>query len=116
MGKGKVHYIEVVSDKEDDDDDEGIGQDSGEPSYALEQAPLQDSPKEVTIATLSRVPKYYTFRVRGIVQGQRVTTLVDGGTTHNFIDVALVTSGQIPVEDFEGFNVVVADGYNITCT
>jgi hypothetical protein len=31
MGKGKVHYIDVVFDEEDDYDDEGIGQDSGEP-------------------------------------------------------------------------------------
>jgi predicted aspartyl protease len=77
---------------------------------------LQDNTKGVTISTLSGVPKYYTFRVRGIVQGQRVTTLIDGGATHNFIDVALVTRRQIPVEDFEGFNVVVEDGYNMACT
>jgi hypothetical protein len=42
--------------------------------------------------------------------------LLDGGATHNFIDVALVTRRNIPVEDFEGFNVVVADGYNMMCT
>jgi hypothetical protein len=35
MGKGKVHYIEVVSDEEDDGDDEGIGQNNGEPSHLL---------------------------------------------------------------------------------
>jgi hypothetical protein len=50
------------------------------------------------------------------MQGKRVTTLVDGGATHNFIDVTLVTRRQIPVEDFEGLNVVVADGYNMTRT
>jgi len=116
MGKGKVHYIEVVSDEDDDDDDEGIRQDNGEPLHDTEQVPLQDSPKGVTIATLSTVPKYYTFRVGGIVEGQRVKTLVDGGATHNFIDAALVTRRQIPAEDFEGFNVVVVDGYNVTCT
>jgi hypothetical protein len=27
MGKGKVHYIEVVSNEEDDGDDEGTGHD-----------------------------------------------------------------------------------------
>ena len=50
------------------------------------------------------------------MQGQRVTTLVDGGATHNFLDVALVTRRQIPTKDFEGFNVVVVDGYNMMCT
>ena len=67
MGKGKVHYIEVVSDKEDDDDDEGIRQDSGEPLHVIEHIPLQDDSKGVTIATLLGIPKYYTFRLRGIV-------------------------------------------------
>jgi hypothetical protein len=76
---------------------------------------LQEGVKKVTISTLSRVPKYYTFRVRGILQGQRVTTLIDGGDTHNFIDATLVTQRHIPVEDFKGFDVVVADGYNMPC-
>jgi hypothetical protein len=39
-----------------------------------------------------------------------------GGTTHNFIDVALVTKRQIPTKDFKGFNVVVAYGYNMAYT
>jgi hypothetical protein len=77
---------------------------------------LQDIPKGVTIATLSGVPKYYTFKVRGIFQEKRITTLVDGGVTHNFIDVALFTRINIPAEDFEGLNVVVVDGYNMMCT
>jgi hypothetical protein len=77
---------------------------------------LQNNIKGVTIATLSGVPKYYTFKVRGILQGPRVTTLIDGGATHNFINAALVTRRQISAEDFEGFNVVVAYGYNMVCT
>jgi hypothetical protein len=43
-------------------------------------------------------------------------TLIYGGTTHNFIDVPFVTRRKILVEDFEGLNVVVADGYNMACT
>jgi hypothetical protein len=96
MGRGKFHYIEVVSDEEDDGDDEGIGKDNDKPLHATKQVPLQDIPKGVNISTLLRVPIYYTFRVIGSVQGQRVTTLVDGGATHNSIDVALVTRRQIP--------------------
>jgi hypothetical protein len=69
---------------------------------------LQDRAKRVTIASI--------LGVRGILQGHRVTVLIYGGATHNFIDVALVTRRQIPIEDFKGFNVVVADGYNMVCT
>jgi hypothetical protein len=50
------------------------------------------------------------------MQGQRVTMLIDGGATHNFIDATLVTRRQIPTEEFEGFEVVVVDGYNMMCT
>jgi len=116
MCKGKFHYIEVVSDEEDDDDDERIGKYSSEPSHTTERDPLQCIPKGVTIATISIFPRYYTFRIRGTVQGKRIMTLVDGGATHNFIDVSLVNWGSIPVNDFEGFDVVVADGYNMMCT
>ena len=50
------------------------------------------------------------------MQGKRVIMLIDGGATHNFIDATLVTRRQIPTKEFEGFEVVVADGYNMTCT
>jgi hypothetical protein len=96
MGKGKVYYIEVVSVMEDDGEEEGVGHDSDEPLQTIEQAPLQDSPKGVTIATLSGFPKYYNFRITGIMQGHRIMTLVDSGATHNFIDVALVNRRKTP--------------------
>jgi hypothetical protein len=60
--------LQVVSDKEDDKEEEGVEKYSGDPSQTIKHAPLQDIPKGVTIDTLSWVPKYYTFRVRGIVQ------------------------------------------------
>jgi hypothetical protein len=51
-----------------------------------------------TTATLSRVPTYNTLRLKGIVQGQRMTALVDGGGTHNFIDVSLVARRGLRTE------------------
>ena len=57
---------------------------------------------------LSRVPRFHTLRVRGIVQGHRVGALIDGGETHNFIDAAWVAKRGISTEKFEGFTVVVA--------
>jgi hypothetical protein len=36
MGKGNVHYIEVVSDEEDDGHDKGIIHDNDEPSQNIE--------------------------------------------------------------------------------
>jgi hypothetical protein len=50
------------------------------------------------------------------MQVQRVNALIDGGATCNFIDTTLIVRRQIPTEEFDGFEVVVADGYNMTRT
>ena len=50
------------------------------------------------------------LRVKGILQGQRVTTLIDAGATHNFIYAAMVSKKHIPIEVFEGFNIMVKNG------
>jgi hypothetical protein len=44
-----------------------------------------------------------------------MTTLVDGGATHNFIDLSLVAKRGLHTEEFEGFHVAMADGYTMTC-
>ena len=48
------------------------------------------SPTGGTLATLRGVPKYLKLRVRGTIQGLRVSVLVDSGATHKFIDTQLV--------------------------
>jgi hypothetical protein len=72
--------------------------------------------KSGAIATLSSVPRFHTFRICGVVQGQWVTVLIDGGETHNFIDSTLVAKRGIPMVDFEGFDVVVVGGHIMPCT
>jgi hypothetical protein len=114
MGKGKVHYIEVHSDS--DEEEEEVTQEQGNEQGGSSDEQPREEAKGVTIATLSGTPRYYTFRVRGVLWGQCVTTLIDGGVTHNFIDATLVARRCMATEDFEGFNVVVADGFNMTCT
>jgi hypothetical protein len=79
-----------------------------------ETKPLREV-KGGTIATLFGVPRYNTLRLKGLVQGQSMTTLVDGGATHNFIDVSLVGRRGLCSEEFDGFHVTVADGYTMTC-
>jgi len=65
MGKGKVHYIEVLSNEEDDGEEENLHSPNGgqNSSKALDlqiskHAPLQEGVKMVTIATFSGFPKY----------------------------------------------------------
>ena len=68
------------------------------------------------IASISSAPKFNSFKVRGVLQGHQIVVLIDSGATHNFIDASLVNKRQIPLEDFEGFSVMVADGRKIACT
>jgi hypothetical protein len=61
------------------------------------------------------VPKFNTFRMRGVLQGQRVSILIDGGASHNFIDTTLLKRTHIPIVEFEGFKVEVASGSTMPC-
>jgi hypothetical protein len=42
-------------------------------------------------------------------------TLIDGGTTHNFIDASLVSRRALQTKEFEGFDIAVADGHTVEC-
>jgi hypothetical protein len=53
--------------------------------------------------------------IRGIVWEQRAIALVDGGAIHNFIDAAWVSRRALQTEEFEGFEVAVADGHTVGC-
>jgi hypothetical protein len=140
MGKGEIHYIQVVADNVDSEEEE---QDSGSTSSEEESTPAKEQPphrpltpvgahplvvpqlpkqanrrkptKGGVIATLSGVPRYDTLRIRGIIQGQRAIALIDGGATHNFIDTSLVLRQALQTRDFEGFDVAVADGHTVEC-
>jgi hypothetical protein len=50
-----------------------------------------------------------------IIQGQWEITLIDGGATHKFIDTSLVSRRALHIEEFEGFDVAVADGHIVEC-
>jgi hypothetical protein len=41
--------------------------------------------------------------------------LIDGGAIHNFIDTSLVSRHALQTEEFEGFDVAVADDHTVEC-
>jgi hypothetical protein len=140
MGKGEIHYIEVAADSMDSEEEE---QDSGSTSSEEDSAPAEEQlprrpptlagahppvvpqpPEQANrrkpakggvIATLFGVPRYDTLCIRGIIQGQWEIALIDGGATHNFIDASLVSRQALQTEEFEGFDVAVADGHTMEC-
>jgi hypothetical protein len=81
-----------------------------ETTEAVEEEQITGQDSMATLASISGVPKYNTFRMRGVLQGQKVSVLIDGGASHNFIDVALLKRRHIPIVEFEGFKVEVVGG------
>jgi hypothetical protein len=61
------------------------------------------------------MPKYNTFWMRGVLQGQKILVMIDWGTSRNFIDSALLKRRHIPTVEFEGFKVEVASGSIMPC-
>jgi hypothetical protein len=53
--------------------------------------------------------------MRGVLQDQRVFVLIDGGDSHNFIDLASVKIRHIRTIELEGFCVELAGGNTMPC-
>jgi hypothetical protein len=68
MGQGQVHYIEVTSDDEEEDEYGQIQNMEAETLEAAEEeVPELDCAvgEKATLASISGVPKFNTFRMRG---------------------------------------------------
>jgi hypothetical protein len=123
MGKGKIHYIEVLSNSEDEDDvghfqNMEVTQEEDEHTHEKGGDETMHNAigiKKVVITSISAMQKFGTFRIRGVLQGKRVTMLIDGGASHNSIDVALVNKIHLPIVDFEGFLVEIEGGCTMPC-
>ncbi|XP_059064922.1 uncharacterized protein LOC131856971 [Cryptomeria japonica] len=113
----KIHQIEYYSAGESDSD-------SSDQQLDCDDSEVERVPEEFegergsggTLAQLSIFKKNESFKVRGMIKGQRIVALIDTGAMHNFIDEVVVAKKGLQTEDFEGFKVMVADGFHISCT
>ena len=100
--EGKAHYIEVFSDNDLEDDVElEVGGDDSAAHVERGPPPPRGAsfvPTGGVLASLRGVPKFLNLRIRGTVQGQRVSVLVDSGATQNFIDAQMVQRRGITTE------------------
>ena len=65
---------------------------------------------EITLYALIGTPTPSTMRIRGKINGVNLVVLLDTGSTHNFIDAALVPSLQLLVGQSQTLEVKVANG------
>ncbi|KAL5736045.1 hypothetical protein ACOSQ2_030833 [Xanthoceras sorbifolium] len=56
-----------------------------------------------------------TIRLQGRMKGKKVIVLVDGGSTHNFVDQSLVKKCGLTVTNDHAFQVIVANREKIDC-
>ena len=65
---------------------------------------------EITLYALIGTPTLGTMRIRGKINGVSLVVLLDTGSTHNFIDAALVPSLHLLVNQSQTLEVKVANG------
>jgi hypothetical protein len=124
MGMGKIHYIEVLSDSEEEEDEVGhlqnmevaqTDEENTQEDCKEETMHKQPRIKKPVITSINGVQSFNTFGIRGVLQGKRVTVLINGATSHNFINSSLVNKGHLPIVEFEVFLVEVVGGRTMPC-
>ena len=114
LGKGKIHYVEVFSEDEGEQQKGDDVEDSEKEE--VEEQPLKDKKKKATteqppiIATLSSDLACHPFRVKGVVKGQHIVCILDIGASHNFISTRMVAKRGLQTGDIPEFEVKVAGG------
>ena len=73
----------------------------------------EEAELEITLYTLVGSPTIGTMKVKGRVKTVSLAILVDSGSTHNFIDAAVVSVIHGPVDESQILEVKVANGDTI---
>ncbi|KAL5739171.1 hypothetical protein ACOSQ2_028351 [Xanthoceras sorbifolium] len=71
---------------------------------------LIDPRLEISLHTMSCTSHPQTIRVVGRMKNKDVTVLIDGGSTHNFIDHTTTTKLGLPIVSDKNFQVMVGNG------
>ena len=70
---------------------------------------------EISFHAIAGAEHPQTIHVLGRLGNKDVTVLIDGGSTHNFIDQAIVSRFGLPVNHDKKFQVMVANREKIEC-
>lgn len=113
--KGKNRMMEWFYDDDGSADLQEQSGDSNQDQHRSDDVDDEVDDSNLKVAYLSSTRKEGVFRMHGLIAGQGIVALFDIGATHNFIDARLVTRRGMQIEDFEGLQVQVADGYTLKC-
>ncbi|KAL5750114.1 hypothetical protein ACOSP7_024717 [Xanthoceras sorbifolium] len=79
------------------------------------EQPKNDGLPEISFHVITVTAHPHTIRLKGRLKGKKVTILVDGESTHNFIDQQLVRKFGLNVNNDHTFHVMVANREIIAC-
>ena len=102
-----MFYIEGPSEEEEDEPISEEDKELGEESH--------DSQPIISFHALSGFTAPQTLKVVGFLKKQKVTVLIDSGSTHNFINKKLATRLNCFIYPAPEFQVLIADGGTISC-
>ena len=67
-------------------------------------------PAKITLYALVGNPTTNTMRIKGRIQNHEVVSLIDSGSTHNFLDAVVLPVLQLHLDTLQILEVKVADG------
>ncbi|XP_010276476.1 PREDICTED: uncharacterized protein LOC104611204 [Nelumbo nucifera] len=79
------------------------------------EAENQEAIPEISFHAIAGAEHPQTIRVLGKLKNKNVTVPIDGGSTHNFIDQAIVSKFGLPVNRDKKIQVMVANREKIEC-
>jgi hypothetical protein len=85
--------------------------DLGEPSVALIVTEVPDP--EISLHAIAGALSPNTMRLVGLLRTHRVVILLDSGSTHCFLDPAVLTKAPFPVDNSVKLHVRVANGAKV---
>uniref|UniRef100_A0A803MHB5 Uncharacterized protein n=1 Tax=Chenopodium quinoa TaxID=63459 RepID=A0A803MHB5_CHEQI len=69
----------------------------------------------ISLNALIGSQNFHTMRVKPLAKGAPLYTLIDSGSTHNFLDIHLVEKLGCVTEHIQGQSILVADGNHLLC-
>ncbi|KAF5481507.1 hypothetical protein F2P56_002149 [Juglans regia] len=108
----KIYLLQGSEDEGDEQEvlqvDEIVGKTQPETLSSNNEQP------EISLAAIAGTPTSKTMRVVGSILGEQVIILLDSGSSHNFIDIAVASRLKLPVDYSVNLRVRVANGQGLS--
>lgn len=81
----------------------------------VEAKPLEEI-AEVALQSMVGLGCPKTLKLKGLIGSTEVLVLIDSGSTHNFIALKLVKELYLPLNETNGYEIILGTGVSVRCT